>query len=56
MSPPGIRFLSATRLDTAALLCCWITRAADAVFGPFDCQNGGVCIDEKGTEDPRLHC
>ena len=54
MSPPGTRFLSATRLDTAALLCCWITRAADAVFGPFDCQNGGVCIDEKGTEDPRL--
>ena len=28
--------------------------AADAVFGPFDCQNGGACDDEKGTEDPRL--
>jgi predicted GH43/DUF377 family glycosyl hydrolase len=29
-------------------------RAGDAVFGPFDCENAGVCIDERGTEDPRL--
>ena len=26
----------------------------DAVFGPFDCETGGTCDDEKGTEDPRL--
>ena len=24
------------------------------MFGPFDCQDGGPCDDEKGTEDPRL--
>ena len=22
------------------------------VFGPFDCEHGGSCIDSKGTEDP----
>ena len=49
-------------------------RAADAVWGPFDCSGnwmphagaasapassitgsgGSVCVDERGTEDPRL--
>jgi predicted GH43/DUF377 family glycosyl hydrolase len=28
---------------------------AEAVFGPFDCENPGAqCLDDKGTEDPRL--